>query len=78
MQWDRPLSLGYATYFPPVTYQIAYYRVEAAHTESFAAVLGNVTCVHNMPTVVCNFDELHRPQQHAAVLFSRACLDNHW
>ena len=57
--WDRPVSVGYGTYFPSNVYGIDYYRLEVSETADFANSVGGVTCTSGQVNAVCHFDRRH-------------------
>lgn len=57
VSWGPPVSREYIPPLPPVAYQIDYYCVETALTESFETVVSNRKCHRGEGNAVCNFDE---------------------
>ena len=57
LYWDRPVSVGYDTYFPSNAHGIEGYRVEVStNATNFSTLAGSVLCVLAQVDVACNFD----------------------
>ena len=57
VKWDRPLTVGYGTYFPTPAYDIDYYVIELAESSAFAPVTHTYTCLVGAITAQCRFDD---------------------